>query len=167
MILYKKVGVKVLTMDKYLIKSSSTLEALDDSIPLASPFTLGVLGSSTSSKWTKETIQESLLTPILEQFKDPPNSLLLPSDGTTSVFLQVCAQKSNIKTLVFDADWKTLGKRARALRDARIIQDSTHLLIFLGTKSDFYEKIAIREAKKGKVVFTVDPKTHEIIQWEI
>ena len=158
-------------MDKYLIKTNakanSTLEALGDSAFETQPIILGVLGSSTSAKWTKETIQESLFKPILDELKETPNTILLPSEGTTSIFLQVIAQKENIKTTVFEADWKTLKQKARSLRDARIIKDCTHLLIFLGTKSDFYEKVAIREAKKGKIVFTVDSKTQEIVQWEL
>ncbi len=53
------------------------------------------------------------------------------------------------------------------MRDARILKEATHLLFFLGKSSDYYEKIAIREVKKGRVVYTVDPTTHKLVLWEL
>ena len=96
-----------------------------------------------------------------------PEALVLPSDGSTSLLLQAWAERHKVAVTPLDADWIRLGRRARALRDARILSTCNHLLIFLGSRSDTYEKVAIREAKKGKTVFTVDPETFEIVQWQV
>lgn len=155
-------------MDKYLIHTS-TLQILGDLEEEAAPtkFILGVLGNSSAAFWTMQTIQETLLTPILEEQERSPEQLLLPSDGTTSLLIETCGKKSQIETKVYSADWKVLGRRARAIRDSQIIKESSHLLVFLGGRSDYYGSLAMRELKKGKVIYTVDAKTHELAQWEL
>ena len=153
-------------MDKYLIRHKSTIELLNDSPPkLVKPIILGILGNSTGNKWNRETIADSVMNPMLSEI-GMPSSILMPTEGATSILLQIWSERQNIACQPIDADWIRLGRRARALRDGRILKESTHLLIFLGTRSDYYEKVAIREAKKGKTVFTINSKTSEIIQWE-
>lgn len=153
-------------MDKYIIRSSSTLEQLDDSfIKEESPFTLGVIGYSSSSFWSKESILSNIINPLLDELKQSPESILLPSDGHTSLLLESWAEINDVKVTAYSADWKSLGRRARALRDSRIIKESSHLLFFIGSRSDYYEKMAIREVKKGKIVYTVDPSSKDLIQW--
>ncbi len=164
------------TMDRYLIKpppqedlkALSTIQLLDD-LPLtrSAPIILGILGQSSAARWTLQTLTDDVCAPILEELKRMPEALVLPSDGTTSILFQAWAERQKIAVTPLDADWIRLGRRARALRDSRILKECTHLLVFLGARSDTYEKIALREAKKGKIVFTVDPETFEIVQWEV
>ncbi len=154
-------------MDKYLIHTS-TLQILGDleEEVLPTKFILGVLGNSSASFWTMQTIQETLLTPITEEQGKAPEQILLPTDGTTSLLLETWAGKKKVESKVYSADWKVLGRRARAIRDSQIIKESSHLLVFLGGRSDYYEKMAIRELKKGKTIYTVDSKTHELAEWQ-
>ena len=156
-------------MDKYLIKTKSTLELLGDleEEPIQKEYILGVLGSSSAASWTSQTLLEKVLEPISGTLEKLPVKLLLPADGTTSLLLETWAGKNKVDSKVYSADWKVLGRRARAIRDSQIMKESSHLLIFLGGRSDYYEKIAIREVKKGKVVFTIDSKTFELAQWEL
>jgi hypothetical protein len=165
-------------MDKYLIKPTSipdssgshksTLELLDD-LPAqkAVPISLGVLGSSQDSFWNQNTISDTILNPVLADLGRLPDSMLLPTDGASSLLLQVWGEKQKIPLTCLDADWAKLGKKARALRDARILKESTHLLLFLGKRSDTYEKIAIRECKKGKIVYTIDTQSKELVEWRL
>jgi hypothetical protein len=167
-------------MDKYLIRSpsgsaepiqesfKSTFDMLKDSDVSEATITpgcrLGFLGNSSASYWNANTITD-IVNPLLSEIDTMPIEVNLPTDGITSLLLQVWAEKQKIPCTAIDADWIRLGRRARAMRDSRIIKDSTHLVFFVGSKSDYYEKIAIREAKKGKIVFTVDAKTKELVQW--
>ena len=158
-------------MDKYLIKKS-TFEILGDSEVCeatvseqeAVAFTLGVLGSSSAAYWNRDTITD-ILNPLIGEEDKIPTMLNIPTDGTTSILLQIWAERQGVKCAPIDSDWIRLGRRARALRDARIVKESTHLLFFVGTKSDYYEKMAMREAKKGKIVYTIDGKTKELVRW--
>lgn len=162
-------------MEKYLLNYKpkevsypSTLELLNDE-PLvepikAKPFILGFLGNSSDAYWNRETVVEQIVHPIIGEQDRLPTTLLLPSEGATSLLLESWADRQDIFKGIYDADWAKLGKRARALRDARIIKESTHLVLFLG-KSDYYEKIAIREVKKGKIVYCVAFDTHELTEY--
>lgn len=159
-------------MDKYLIKQhQNTLELLGDlpeqGLEDKKEFVLGVLGNSSASTWTSQTLLEKVLDPIFQSLEKTPTRLLLPADGTTSLLLETWASKSKTESKVYSADWKVLGRRARAIRDSQIVKESSHLLVFLGGRSDYYEKMAMREVKKGKVVYTVDSKTMELVEWEL
>ena len=160
-------------MEKYLLpkppsKTSSTLELLED-IPLdvSTPFVLGVIGNSSNSFWTKESILTHVLEPLLQEESKSPDSILLPNEGITPLLLQSWAESKGIKTTIYASDWKLLGRRARALRDSRILKEASVLLFFLGSRSNYYENIAIREVKKGRTVYTLDPSSHELILWEL
>lgn len=107
------------------------------------------------------------MNPLISEIGKLPFNILLPSEGDTSILLQIWTERQGIGHQVLDADWKRLGRKARSIRDSRILKESTHLLFFLGTRSDYYEKVAIREAKKGKVVFTMDQENNELVQWVI
>ena len=165
-------------MEKYLtnykpakddLKHQSTLEILNDQplLQIQKPIVLGVLGHSDHSEWNRETVLNKIMFPIISEQEHIPSALLLPSEGATSLLLEDWADRQVIRTSVYEADWAKLGKRARALRDARIIKESTHLVIFLGNKSDYYEKIAVREVKKGKVVYCVEPETRELVEYTL
>lgn len=155
-------------MEKYFIsvKPKSTLELLDDK-PLLTPpqpYCLGILGQSSAAFWTKETIVTNLLQPFLNEQKGLPDSILVAAEGQTSMLVEWWAARQDIPIQIYEANWTKLGKRARVLRDARIVKESSHLLVFLGERSDTYETMAIRELKKGKTVYTVKAKTHEMEQ---
>ena len=153
-------------MDKYLIREKTTLELLDD-MPeeiQSTNFTLGILGSSDASYWNMNTIADTMNT-LLEETEKLPTTINLPAKGITSLLLQAWGEKHDIVCKPVDSDWIRLGRKARALQDSRIIKDSSHLLFFVGSRSDYYEKIAIREAKKNKVVYTIDAKSREIVKW--
>jgi hypothetical protein len=146
----------------------STAELLGDELPSLTPtrpVILGVLGHST--KWTRDTIAEGVMNPLISELGQLPHSLRIPSEGETSMLIQIWGERQGIECQVLDADWKRLGRKARALRDSKILKESSHLFFFLGNRSDYYEKVAIREAKKGKVVFTMDPESNEIVQWVV
>jgi hypothetical protein len=162
-------------MEKYLtnytpkVKHQSTLEILNDQplLQIQKPIVLGILGHSDHSEWNRETIMNKIMFPIIGEQERIPTVLLLPSEGATSLLLEDWADRQVIQSSVYEADWAKLGKRAKALRDARIIKEATHLLIFLGKKSDYYEKIAVREVKKGKVVYCVEFETRDLVQYEV
>ncbi len=160
-------------MERYLLSpqkhQQSTLEILDDAplLPPPKPMCLGVLGQSSAVFWTKETLLEHVLHPVLSSLERMPESLLCGAEGQTSMLLEWWAARQELPIQVFEANWAKLGKRARALRDARIVKEATHLLVFLNERSDTYETMAIRELKKGKTVYTVDAKTHEVQQLEL
>ncbi len=148
-------------------KPKTTLELLGDdqtSIQRSKPIILGILGSSADNHWTTTTIQEEIVYPILAELGRLPDALILPSDGQTNLYLSAWAERQNLPLTPIQADWQRLGRRAGILRDSRILKDSTHLVFFLGPRSDKLEKAAIRELRKGKIVFTVDAKTYELAQ---
>jgi len=91
--------------------------------------------------------------------------VLLPTEGNTSIFIQIWAERNKIPCTPIEADWSRMGRKARALRDSRIVKEATHLLFFLGKRSDYYEKMAIRELKKGKIVYTIDATEGALTQW--
>jgi hypothetical protein len=158
-------------MEKYLIPSKgttlkSTLELLDDKplLLLPQPYCLGILGQSSAAFWSKETIVNNILQPFLEEQERFPDSIIASAEGQTSMLIEWWAIRQDISIQIYEANWAKLGKRARILRDARIVKEASHLLVFLGERSDTYETMAIRELKKGKIVYTINPKTHEIEQ---
>ena len=118
------------------------------------PILLGVLGKH--EQISKNDIHDKILHPLVSVIGRLPDKLLIPSEGTSSAYISLWAERSNIDTHCVDADWRKLQRRAGIMRDARIIKDSTHLLVFVGARSKAYEQTAIREAKKGKQVFVVN-----------
>lgn len=126
------------------------------------PILLGILGKH--EKISKENIHEKILHPLVSAIGRLPDKLLAPSEGTSSAYITLWAERANIETQSIDADWRKLQRRAGILRDARILKESTHLLIFVGAKSKSYEQTGIREAKKGKQVYLVDHDTLDLCE---
>jgi hypothetical protein len=129
--------------------------------------TLGILGHSTAKKWNRDSVANSIMNPILSEIGKIPEVILIPAEGDTGILVQGWAEGHRTACKVLDTDWVRMGRKARALRDSRILKEATHLLIFLGIRSDYYEKIAMREAKKGRQVFTVDAKSGEVVHWTL
>jgi hypothetical protein len=134
---------------------ASQLVLLDDNelIQIAQPILLGVLGSRADI--TYDILHEKILNPVLSELGRMPDRIILPSESTSSALLYSWAEKLQLSFVAYDTDWNRLGRRARAVRDTRICQESTHLIVFLGKRSDFYSQQAEKIARKGKTVFTV------------
>lgn len=129
------------------------MATLDDSPSEPQPILLGVLGQRADI--TYDILHERILNPILSELGRMPDRVTLPSESTSSAILYGWAEKMRLDPVAYDSDWAKLGRRARAFRDARIISESTHLIVFLGKRSEFYEKQATAIARKGKIVFTI------------
>lgn len=124
-----------------------------EAIQRAEPLYLGVIGSRTDA--TQEKIVECVMTPILEELGRVPDKVLLPEEGTSSIWLNDWADSLKIPCTVYQADWYKHQRRAKIFRDARIQEESTHFIIFLNKRSEFNEKLATRLARRGYTVFTV------------
>jgi hypothetical protein len=121
---------------------------------LGNPILLGILGKH--EQISKQDIHEKILHPLVSAIGRLPDKVFIPSEGTSSAYITLWAEKANLEIHSVDADWRKLQRRAGIMRDARIQKESTHLLIFVGARSKNYEQTGIREAKKGKQVFLVD-----------
>lgn len=131
------------------------MNILDDIPTFVDPIVLGVLGIHNTI--TKQEIHEKILHPLMSVLGRLPEQVVLPSEGTSSAYISIWSEKHNVSRQCVEADWKKFQRQAGILRDARIQKEATHFLVFVGAKSNTYEKTAIRLAKKGKRVFTVDP----------
>jgi hypothetical protein len=126
------------------------------------PLFLGVLGSRNDI--TQGVLIERILNPVLQELGRPPDKAILPSEGTSSIFLTDWAESLKIPHQVYEADWQRHARRAKIFRDARIQQESTHFIVFLNKRSEFNEKLATRLARQGHTVFTVSWKDCEVEQ---
>jgi hypothetical protein len=117
------------------------------------PIFLGILGSRMDA--TQSKLIEQILNPMLQELGRPPDRMILPSEGMSSIYCSDWADSLRIPSQVYEADWHKHHRRAKIFRDARIQQESTHFLVFLNKRSEFNEKLALRLAKKGYPVFTV------------
>jgi uncharacterized protein involved in exopolysaccharide biosynthesis len=136
-------------------------EFTDECEPIqnATPIFLGVIGSRNDCN--QKQILEDVMNPILQELKRTPDKVILPAEGTSTIYISDWAEILKIPSQTYEADWKRHLKRAKFLRDARIQQESTHYLIFLNKRSTFNEKLAERLAKKGSLVYTVSQ------EWEV
>ena len=130
------------------------MDILDDTPHYVEPIVLGILGIHNTI--TKQEIHEKILHPLMSVLGRLPELIVLPSEGTSSAYISIWADKHTVETHSVEADWKKFQRKAGILRDARIQKEATHFVVFMGTRSNTYEKTAIRLAKKGKRVFTVD-----------
>jgi hypothetical protein len=126
------------------------------------PLFLGVIGSRPDV--TQKDLEENILHPLLEVLGRPPDQLILPVEGLSSILISDWADSLNIPAQVYEADWHRHNRRAKLFRDLRIQNESTHFLIFLNKRSQFNEKLAERLAKKGYTVFIVPYKGYELEQ---
>lgn len=129
------------------------------------PISLGILGKR--EQLTKDDIHEKILHPLISAIGRLPDKILIPSEGTSSAYITLWAERANIETHCVEADWKKLQRKAAFLRDARIMKESTHLLIFIGSRSKSYEQTAIQQAKKGKEVYVVDSDSLNLCQYVV
>ena len=126
------------------------------------PIALGILGIHNTI--TKEEIHEKVLHPLMSVLGRLPDKILVPSEGTSSAYISLWAERNHIDTQCVEADWRKFQRKAAILRDARILKEATYLLVFVGSKSRTNEQTAIRQVKKGKQVFLVEPNPIEICE---
>ena len=126
------------------------------------PIALGILGIHNTI--TKEDIHEKVLHPLMSVLGRLPDKILVPSEGTSSAYISLWAERNHIDTQCVEADWRKFQRKAAILRDARILKEATHLLVFIGSKSRANEQTAIRQVKKGKQVFLVEPNPIEMCE---
>lgn len=126
------------------------------------PILLGVLGKT--EKITKEAIHEKIIDPLMSVLGRLPDKVFVPSEGQSSAYISLWAERGNIDTQLLEADWRKFQRRAVFVRDNRIIKDSTHLLVFAGSKSKKNEEIAFKEAQKGKQVFLIEAQTMDFYE---
>ena len=126
------------------------------------PIYLGLLGIH--NQISKEDIHEKILHPLMSVLGRLPDKLILPSEGTSSAYISLWAERHKIDTHCVEADWKRFQRKAGILRDARILKESSHLLTFVGVKSRTNEQTAIKQAKKGKPVFLIEPNPIELCE---
>ena len=139
------------------------MDSFDEPLNQGIPLYLGVLGKTDTL--TKQKLSEEILHPLLSLWLRLPDKVLLPSEGASSALIGMWAEQNNIESQSLDANYQKLGRKAGFLRDAMITKEATHLLVFLGTRSQKNEQIAIRETKKGKHVYAVDPKTFDLTEY--
>ena len=141
--------------------SSSTLH---DSLITPTPLIMGILGHT--NKQSEQSLIETVLTPLLQEFGRVPDRVLLPSEGNSSIYLQEWAESLHVATQIFHSDWKRHGKIAQILRDDRIKQESTHILLFVGPRSTTWEKVATSLARKGTYVVT-SSIGEPLVHWQL
>lgn len=146
-------------MEKYLIGYN------EDKPVFVKPIILGVLGKHESIK--KQTIHDEILHPLVSVLGRLPDKIIGPEEGISSAYISIWADRNEIPIQMLNADWRKLQRKAGILRDARILKESTHLVIFQGPRSKIYEQTAIREVKKGKQVFIVDHESQEIAELSV
>jgi len=134
------------------LPNSKMTSVLEDEIHVPQIIIMSVFGST--NKVTEQDLIEHTLTPLLQEWGRPPDRVLLPSEGNSSIYIQEWAESLGIKTQTFYADWARNGRVAQILRDDRMYKECTHALVFLSQRSTKLEKFAERMAKKGKRVFT-------------
>ena len=129
---------------------------------LGKPIYVGILGIH--NQITKEEIHEKVLHPLVSVLGRLPEKIILPSEGTSSAYISIWAERNHIDTHCVEADWRKFQRKAAILRDARIVKECTHLVTFIGIKSRSNEQTAIRQAKKGKQVFVVEPDPIQMVE---
>lgn len=131
--------------------------SLNDKIYEPDIIVLAVFGNT--NKVSEQDLQDNTLTLILQELGRTPDKILIPTEGNSSIYIQDWAERLNIKTQTFQADWVRNGKIAQILRDDRMAKECTHALVFLPIpkgeqKLTKLEKFAEKLCKKGKHVFT-------------
>ncbi len=125
----------------------------EDTPQKGSPLYLGILGSRQDG--TQDTYLYRILSPLLQELGRVPDKVILPSEGVSSIYISDWADSLKIPNQMYESDWRQHQRRAKIFRDSRIQTESTHFLVFLNKRSESNEKMAIRLARKGHVVFTV------------
>lgn len=132
----------------------------DEPTDMVKPLLLGVIGSRADA--TQQKLIEDVMNPILSDLGKPPETVILPEEGTSSIYLSDWAESLKIPTRIYEADWHRHQRRAKLFRDLRIQEESTLFLIFLNKRSNSNETLAHRLARKGFTVYTVEYSTWDV-----
>ena len=125
---------------------------------------LGVIGKREDIY--KEDLHERIVNPLLKALGEFPDKIILPNEGTSTALLGIWAERSEIPNEQLIADWTRYNRMSFKIRDARIVKEANILLLFQGPKSEYIPKLGIREVKKGKRVFVVNPgKDWKLEEW--
>ena len=151
-------------MDKYLIKQQQkpTRTRSPSPIRVPEPVYLGFLGSR--NDMNMNDICEKVLHPLIDTMGKLPEKVLLQTEGNSNVYISGWAEQQKIPTQTYFSDWKRDGKRARILRDSKILQEATHIICFNGPRSQYYETLGTRWVKKKSGVFVLDYQSQELSQ---
>ena len=129
------------------------MSCLDDTVFQPNVIVVAVFGNT--NKVSEQDIQDNTLIPILKELGRPPDKVLIPTEGNSSIYIQDWAEALHIKSQTFHSDWIKNGRIAQIIRDDRMAKECTHALVFLSQKSTRLEKMAEKMCKKGKIVFTL------------
>lgn len=138
------------------------MDPFDEVRHVGQPIVVGVLG--THSTISKEEIHTTVLHPLMEVLGRLPDKIIVPAEGHSSAHLSIWAERNTVPLQAVEADWRKLQRKAGILRDARILKEATHLLVFVGSRSRTHEQTAIRQVKKGKRVFLIEPNPIEMYE---
>ena len=144
------------TIDKFFTAAPSARALSPPRAPVQCR--LGVLGQ-------RRDLDLKDITQILDLIaEDVPTiqSLIVQSDGDSSIYAESWAEKKKIPVTVHQSDWRRDGKRAQIFRDNRIIHDATHFLIFGGPRSERPLKTATQLTKKGHTVYYMSHGSMEL-----
>ena len=81
-----------------------------------------------------------------------PDEIIIPAEGVSSYAIQRWAEGMKIPVRMISCDWAKQGRRAKALRDAEIQRESTHILLLQGPRSNALSAMAARLQRKGRPV---------------
>ena len=133
--------------------NKQVLKMFDDDIFQPNVIVVAIFGNT--NKVSEQDIQDNTLIPILKELGRPPDKVLIPTEGNSSIYIQDWAEALHIKSQTFHSDWIKNGRIAQIIRDDRMAKECTHALVFLSQKSTRLEKMAEKMCKKGKIVFTL------------
>ena len=152
-------------MDAFVIRTRQRDRSRSPSpIRQVQPVYLGFLGSRNDMKMAD--LSEKIIQPLIDTLGKFPEKIILPSEGNSNIYIGDWAEKENIPTVQYYSDWKRDGKRARILRDNKIVSEATHLICINGPRSDYYEKMCSRFLKKKSGIYVLDFSTQELAQLE-
>lgn len=142
--------------DQRLLLSANMTSIEEDILFQPNVIILGIFGSN--NKIQEMELQDNILTILLQELKQVPDKILLPSEGNSSMYIQSWAESLHIPTQAFQSDWARNGKLAQIIRDDRIQKECSHAFVFPSQRSTRLDKYAEKMAKKGKAVFTACPR---------
>ena len=73
------------------------MSKLDDNIFEPNVIVIAIFGNT--NKVSEQDIQDNTLTPILKELGRPPDKVLIPTEGNSSIYIQDIFQSSYITTL--------------------------------------------------------------------
>jgi hypothetical protein len=147
-------------MDKFVIRERSRSPS---PIRAIKPFYLGVLGSRNDMNMSD--LYTNVIEPLVESHGKYPEKIIIPSEGNSNIYICGWAEKEKIPIAQYYSDWRRDGRRARVLRDNKIVSEATHRVCFNGPRSDYYEKLGSRFVKK-KDVYVLDFQSRELSELE-